>query len=289
MIISVTCNPAIDQSVIENNTSFTIGGKGINVSKALNNLGQKSIITGFLGKDNKDLILNDLDRLKLEHHFILVDGKVRTNLKEVINGELIEHNEDGPNVDLINQDKLLNYLKRFINCTIVISGSCPKSIDSKYYQRLINELKNNGCYVIVDCDNDLLKYAIETKPNVIKPNKKEICQYFKIEYDEQLIIQKCKELNLDLVVVSLGKDGSLFIGRDFTYKVLPIEVNYVSELCAGDSMVAGLAYSHEHHLDIIETIKLSVASASSSVENISIFNNIEEVNKFIDKVKIQEI
>jgi len=289
MIITITCNPAIDKTVIENNTSFTIGGKGINVSKALNNLNNKSIACGFLGKDNKDLVINDLDSLKIEHHFTLVDGKVRTNLKKIVDNELIENNEDGPYVDIEAQDKLLDYLSKFINCIFVISGSAPSSVDPKYYQRIIEKLKANNAYIIVDSDKDLLRYAIEAKPNVIKPNKEEICRYFNIEYDEDLIIKKCKELDIDLVVVSLGKDGSLFISKDFTYKVKPLEVNYVSSLCAGDSMVAGIAYSKENNLDINELIKLSVACASASVENVSIFNNKEEVDKFIGLVNIFKV
>lgn len=292
MIVTVTCNPAIDRSIKDNSESFNIGGKGINVSKALNVLDTKSMLTGFLGKDNKEIVLNDLDSLKLNHHFVLVNGSVRTNTKRIINNELIEENEDGPFIDKESQNKLKEYLSTYISSTVVISGSLPRSADRGYYSELIQILKKHNCYVILDCDKQLLKEAIKAKPNVIKPNKKEICEYFNIEYDESLVITKCKELindGIELVVVSLGKDGSLFISKDKTYKVNEIELNYVSSLCAGDSMVAAIAYGKENNLSLVDTIKLAVACARCSVEEIGVFTNKEKVNRYINNVGVIEI
>ena len=291
MIVTVTCNPAIDKTISDDNTTYTIGGKGINVSKALNNLNTKSLVTGFLGKDNKDLVLNDLDELKLKHKFVLVDGKVRTNTKRIIDNKLYEENEDGPFVDEKALKKLKDYLHTYRNSTIVISGSIPSNVDCHYYEELILDLKKYN-YVILDCDRDHLKYGIEALPNCIKPNRKEICDYFNIEYDEQLLIEKCKELidkGIELIVVSLEDEGSLFINKDNVYKVNKIECDYVSSLCAGDSMVAGLAYGRQNDLDIIETIKLSVACASASVQTVGVFDDINEVERFKQLVEIEII
>ena len=289
MIVTVTCNPAIDRSIINNNETFDIGGKGINVSKALNTLGQKSMLTGFLGKDNKELVLNDLDSLSLFHHFVLVDGKVRTNTKRIIDNELFEENEKGPFIDDRSKEKLFSYLSTYINSTIVISGSLSENVERDYYAKLITMLKKHNCYVILDCDKQLLKKAIDAKPNVIKPNKKEICELFNIEYDKQLLIDKCKQLvnsGIELVVVSMGKEGSLFINKDHVYQINEIELNYVSSLCAGDSMVAGIAYGKENNMSLLDTIKLAVACARCSVEQTSVFTNKDKVNSFIENVEI---
>ena len=290
MIITITCNPAIDKTIKENDESFFVGGKGINVSKALNVLKQKSLVTGFLGKENIDLVINDLDTNKLQHHFILVDGKVRTNTKRIVNDKLIEENEDGPFIDDKSLKKLSDYLNTFINATIVISGSAPSNVNKDYYKQIIKKCKKHGCYVIVDCSGELLKYAIEAKPNVLKPNKKEICEYFNIDYDKDTVIEKCKELinsGIEMIAVSLGEEGSLFISKDKVYEVNEIELNYVSSLCAGDSMVAGLAYGKENNLSLEETIKLAVACARCTVEEIGVFTSRDKVYQYMDNVIIK--
>ena len=265
MIITVTCNPAIDKTVYENKTIFDVGGKGINVSKVLNKLGTKSIVTGFVGKDNRKIVTDDLYSLNIENHFIEVNGKVRTNTKYIIDGKLIENNEDGPNITKEDIKELLNYLSNFKNEIVVISGSAPKSADVNIYKDIVSILKKNNNYVILDCANDLFKNAIEAKPNVIKPNIDEICKYFNIEYNESLVVSKCKELNIDLICLSLGEDGAIFIGEDVV-KCEPLKIICSSSVGAGDAMVAALAYSKENNCSYEETIKLAMACASAACE-----------------------
>ena len=109
MIITITCNPAIDKTITSGNeVIFDVGGKGINVSKVLNNLNIKSLITGFVGKENKNVVTEDLDELELEHHFIEVDGRVRTNTKRIIDNVTYEDNEDGPIISNKNIDDLFD-------------------------------------------------------------------------------------------------------------------------------------------------------------------------------------
>ena len=285
MIITITCNPAIDKTIYEDKVVYDVGGKGINVSKVLNNLNTSSLCTGFAGRDNSKLIIDNLNDLKIEHSFIEVNGKVRTNTKRIINNELIEENEDGPIISDDDVLKLTDYLSGFKNEIVVISGSAPSSVDSHLYEKLIYSLKKNGNYVLLDSSKDLFKYGLRAKPNIIKPNKEEICKYFGIEYNEELIVDKCKELDLDLVVVSLGNEGALFIYRDVVYKAHALKINCSSTVGAGDSMVAALAYSKLNNLSIEETIKLAIACSACACmtegtkppEFVDIINNIKKV------------
>lgn len=267
MIVTITCNPAIDKTIYDDNHIFiNIGGKGINVSKVLNNMGCKSVITGFVGKDNKDIVLNDLK--EYDTRFIEVDGLVRTNTKLIINNQLIEKNESGPFINENNLNKLYEYISTLYGCIIVISGSISQNVDNNYYAKLIKLLKKNDNYVIVDADNELLKNAIQACPNIIKPNKDEICRLFGIEYNETLIIDKCRELiekGIEKVVVSLGEDGAIFIDKDSIYKCEGMHVDYKSSLGAGDAMVAGLAYGIEKQMEYEEIIKLCMAASAASV------------------------
>lgn len=265
MIITVTCNPAIDKTVYENKTVFDIGGKGINVSKVLDKLKTKSIATGFVGKENMQLVIDDLNKLNIENHFIEVDGKVRTNTKLIVNNTLTEQNEDGPTITSDEINKLFDYLKTFKNEIVVISGSAPSSADKNIYKDMVTLLKDNGNFVILDCDKELFKNAIEAKPNVIKPNKDEICKYFGIEYDEDEIIRRCKKLDIDFICLSLGSEGAIFIIED-VYKCKALKVNYSSAVGAGDAMVAAIAYSKLNGFDNSKTIKLAMAAASAACE-----------------------
>lgn len=262
MIITITCNPAIDKTIKDNNTIFDIGGKGINVSKVLKSLGVDSICTGFIGKDNKNIIYDKLDELDIKHHFIEIDGAIRTNTKRIINNELIEENEKGPTPIKEDINNLINYLKQFKNEIIVISGSSNVNI----YYDLVKLLKKNNNYVILDADKDLLVEGIKGCPNIIKPNKDEISRLFNIDYDEKVVTKKCKELNMDLICISLGKDGALFINEDKVYKAKALDVKYASAVGAGDAMVASFAYSKLNNYDIKNTISLAIAASCASVE-----------------------
>lgn len=262
MIITITCNPAIDKTIKDNNTIFDIGGKGINVSKVLKSLGVDSICTGFIGKDNKNIIYDKLDELDIKHHFIEINGAIRTNTKRIINNELIEENEKGPTPIKEDINNLINYLKQFKNEIIVISGSSNVNI----YYDLVKLLKKNNNYVILDADKDLLVEGIKGCPNIIKPNKDEISRLFNIDYDEKVVTKKCKELNMDLICISLGKDGALFINKDKVYKAKALDVKYASAVGAGDAMVASFAYSKLNNYDIKNTISLAIAASCASVE-----------------------
>lgn len=262
MIVTITCNPAIDKTIYEDKTVFDVGGKGINVSKVLKNLNVDSIASGFIGKNNKNVVTDELDKLNIKHHFIEVEGDVRTNTKKIINNDLFEENQKGPSISEEDKNNLIDYLKQFSNDIVVLSGSCTSDI----YYDLVKTLKENNNYVILDCDNELLVSGIKAKPDVIKPNKNEITKYFNCEYNESEIISKIRQLNLDLVCLSLGESGSIFIYKDKVYKAKSMDVEYRSALGAGDAMVAAIAYSRLNNFDIMETIKLAVACASAVCE-----------------------
>lgn len=267
MIITVTCNPAIDKTIVNNQTVFDIGGKGINVSKVLKELKIDTLATGLLGKNNGQLVVDDLNKHNIDNHFIEVNGNVRTNTKEIINNELIEHNEDGPLISEDDVNRLFEYLSNFSNDIVVISGSAPSSVEPHVYMKMIELLKEKNNYVILDASNDLLRYGVQAKPNIIKPNKDEACSLFEIEYDENTIIDKCKNLGIDLVCVSMGKDGAIFIGNDVVKCRTP-QTKICSSVGAGDAMVAALVYAKVKNLDTQEMIRMVMATASAACETL---------------------
>jgi len=289
MIITVTCNPAIDKTVYADHTDYNIGGKGINVSKVLKKLNTDSLATGFLGKENGQEVKDALDASGIEHHFIEIEGKVRTNTKLIQDGKLIEQNEKGPEVDENSVRQLFAYLSGFENEIVVISGSTSRNLDSSFYRRMVELLKKKGNYVILDCDGEMLKEGIKAKPDFIKPNKDEISAFFHIDYDRDEIIRRCKALNLENICISLGGEGALFIGKEI-YEVEPLPVNFVSPVGAGDALVAGMTYGRYRNLDLKECIRVAIACASASVEMTgSIPPEYEHINDLIEKVEIRSV
>ena len=290
MIITVTCNPAIDQTISKDGTVFDIGGKGINVSKVLKNLNCRSLCTGLIGKENASMILDGLDSLNIDHHFIETEGKVRTNLKRVIDGELFEENEKGPDVLEDSLQKLYEYLEGFHNEIVVISGSAPGNAPSDLYRKMTKMLKKNGNTVILDCSGRMLQEGVKACPDVIKPNRKEIRELFEKDLDEDSLIDACTDLDIPFIVVSLGKEGALFVKGQEAYRCPAVQTEVISPLGAGDSMVAAIAYAFEHHLDDTETITLTMAAAAASVGSPgSSAPSRQDILDLKKKVKIEKI
>ena len=293
MIITVTCNPAIDQTVSKDGTVFDIGGKGINVSKVLRNMGCESLCTGLIGSDNCGIILEGLDGLGIPHHFIKTDGKVRTNLKKVINGELFEENQPGPDLAKEDAEKLFEYLDGFRNKIVVISGSAPANAEDDLYRKMTELLKRNGNSVILDCSGRKLREGVKAFPDVIKPNYKEICELFEKRLEEDAMIDACFDLGIPFIIVSLGKEGALFIRDRQAYRCPAVRTEVVSPLGAGDSMVAAVAYALQNGLDTQETIALAMACAAASVgspgSSAPSFRDIRNLKKEVIIEKIRSV
>ena len=264
-IITITCNPAIDKTIYEDHTERNIGGKGINVSKVLKKMGTDSLCTGFLGKENGELVKDFLHEEGIEEHFISIEGRVRTNTKKIINQTLIEENEKGPDVSEEKIRELKDYLSSVHGQITVISGSAPSNVNEHFYEELTALLKENGNYVILDCDKKLLANGIKAHPDVIKPNIEELSYLYPEIKDTEDAIRIAKTLPVDLCILSMGGDGALFI-KDKVRHCDALKVNYSSPVGAGDAMVAAAAYAAKKELSFEETITLCMAASAASVE-----------------------
>ena len=284
MIITVTLNPAIDKTAhVEkmipnglnrlNNIILDVGGKGINVYKAIKELGGKSICTGFVAGSNGKWIEDKLDSLGLEYKFRHVEGNTRINLKVLDRDmNLTELNDTG---DQISESDL-RYLKEDLiemvkpNDIVVLAGSVPSGVPVTIYQELITMIKAKGAKVILDADGDLFTQGIKASPTLIKPNKYELCKYFGIseEVNDVELVSHAKKLlykGIETVVISLGSRGAIFITNEETAYVKGLNIIAHSAVGAGDSMVGALAYGISEDLELIPLIKLAVATSAGAV------------------------
>lgn len=284
MIITVTFNPAIDKTAevddfyqgglnrLKNVTSDA-GGKGVNVSKTIQAFGGTSICTGFLAGSTGDMIEQTLDSLQISHDFVRVAGNTRTNLKILDKYmELTELNEAGPFVSTTDIALLKQCILKHCDqdSIVVLSGNVSPGVSNTIYEELITDILAKGAHVVFDADGELFANGIKAHPTCIKPNKHELAMYFGMQEDASLsdVIKAAKKLldkHTQLVVVSMGREGSIFISEEAIYQVDALSIQAHSSVGAGDAMVAGIAYAMANHMNLQDTIRLAVAASAGAV------------------------
>lgn len=287
MIVTVTMNPAIDKTIeIETfvhgglnrikTAVYDVGGKGINVSKTINELGEKTYATGFLAGNNGRTIINILNKLGIENDFVWVDGETRTNTKIFEeNGILTELNEQGPFVSEEKLAKLITKLEKLANkeTLFVLSGSIPIGISKNIYAHIINIVHSKGAAVLLDADGELFKNSLESVPDIIKPNRVELEEYTGIDgsVSEKELIETAEgfvKKGIETVAISMGADGAIFLFGDKKVKCPSLDVKTHSTVGAGDAMVAALAYAWKNKLVYEETVKMCIAVSAGAVTTV---------------------
>ena len=284
MILTVTFNPAIDKTAEVDelipgglnrlrNVMQDAGGKGINVSKTIHALQGKSVATGFLAGSAGEYIRKVLNGLAIDNDFVWVEGMTRTNLKVLDHEmELTELNEAGPVITETEikqlKDKILSLLHP--NDFVVLSGNVSAQVRKDIYRELIELVKQQGARVILDADGELFAQGIQAKPYVIKPNKYELATYFGVSQDcsnEEMISLAKTLLNEEcrLVVVSMGKQGSIFLSHEGIYQAEALHIQAHSSVGAGDAMVVAVAYALEQDTPMEQLIALAVACSAGAV------------------------
>lgn len=284
MIYTVTLNPAIDKTVvIENFRSGAVnrvgklredaGGKGINVSKCLKNLGEPSTAVMILAGDSGKRLEKMLQTLQIPALTVWAAGESRTNLKIIdpAKKENTDINEPGPGVS----EELLQELKEKLGERIrsgdlvILSGSLPAGVDRGLYGKWTTYFQSLGACVYLDADGEPMKKGMEAVPYMIKPNNDELAALMgKETLTRDEMLQEGKQLletGIREIVISLGGDGALFVSDDGCFRAEGLQVPVKSTVGAGDSVVAAMACGQVRNLSREEKIRLSVAMGAASV------------------------
>ncbi len=259
MIYTLTLNPAVDYRMNICNIEYgdtnrsmseqiSFGGKGINVSKVLKNLGIDSIALGFCAGFTGDALLAHLDEYGVKHDFVrLGHGNTRINLKlsDAENRET-EINASGPEVTEAEKQQLFEKLKACVTDgdTVILSGSVPKGVGDEIYSDIMSMLSSRQLRFVVDATGKLLKNTLEHKPFLIKPNISELCGLVgrKISSKEEVTAaaKELKSRGAQNVLVSMGGEGALLVDERGELLSAPAHKGKaISTVGAGDSMVAG--------------------------------------------------
>lgn len=309
MIITVTMNPAIDKTVdIESldrgglnrisHVELDAGGKGINVSKTISELGGKSIATGFIAGNTGKIIQSVMNEWNIENDFIEVSGETRTNTKVFEKtGELTELNEPGPVVEEKDVKALLDKLESYAkeDTLFVLAGSIPRGVEKDIYRQIIELVHKKGAKVLLDADGELFTKALEAGPDIIKPNRVELEQYAGMDYvaSEQELLQvadKLMEKGIETVAVSMGKSGAIFLKENYKVRCPGLKVKAHSTVGAGDAMVAALSYSWDQKMSDEDMVKMCMAVSAGAVTTIGTKPPSREVvDSLIEQVTIEEI
>ncbi len=281
MIYTLTCNPSLDYIVSmkgfelgkTNRTKkeqMLAGGKGLNVSKVLKNLGVESIalgfIAGFSGTEFKRMAEAD----GLNCNFIMLpNGFTRINVKiKDIDGT--EINGSGPDITPEAVDLLMEQLDTLkAGDILVLAGSIPNSMSQTFYSDILERLQGKGIEFVVDATKELLLKVLPYHPFLIKPNNHELGELFGVELKtrEEVLpfARKLQELGARNVLVSLAGKGAVLIDEKEQAYMLPApKGTLVNAVGAGDSMVAGFIAGWHDKKDFYHAFKMGVSAGSAS-------------------------
>lgn len=280
MVYTVTFNPAIDYVVrsdaIEigavNRTSYEeiyFGGKGINVSIVLNELGVKSKALGFIAGFTGEAIENGLAKDGIETDFVKLDnGFSRINVK-IKSGAETEINGQGPKISTDALNELFKKLDKINDGdTLILAGSIPSSLPSDIYERILERLSGRKIKVVVDATKDLLKNVLKYRPFLIKPNNFELGEMFGVtlKTTDEIIeyAKKLKDMGAVNVLISMAGDGAVLIDENDKVHICGVCKGKVkNSVGAGDSMVAGFVAGSESG-DYEYALKLGTATGGAT-------------------------
>jgi tagatose 6-phosphate kinase len=310
MILTVTLNPTVDKSYYVDKLlpgevnrirefTETPGGKGIQVAKVANLLGQQVRATGFLGGRTGNYINSFLENAGIETSFVAVDDETRTcvNVNDASTGRQTELLEPGAKITQEKQQEFLKHYEELLkDCDIVaISGSVPAGIDENYYPQLIALAKQTGKKVVLDTSGSLLRAGIKALPHIIKPNRDEIMELIgrEIKTKEEVIAaaSEIRAGGIETVIVSLGKDGAIFVTGDGVYQGVTPSIKIVNTVACGDSLVAGFATGFCRGMSMTDTIKLAMAVSTANAlrreTGFFIQEDLDRLLTMVDAVKLK--
>ncbi len=296
MIYTVTINPSLDYIIsVENfkigatNRTSTEhmypGGKGINVSLMLKNLGINSVALGFTAGFTGNEIKRLLVESGIKTDFIDVSsGTSRINVK-LRSGEETEINGSGPrytDADIKMLYEKLNHAET--GDYVVLAGSIPPSLPVDFYKDILSGFENRGIHFIVDATGSLLTKVLEYRPFLIKPNRQELEEIFNVSIrdngDVTEYAKRLRDMGAVNVLVSLAGDGAVLMSEDGkVYTSAAPEGKVINSVGAGDSMVAGFLAGYLRSGDYEEAFYtgLCAGSASAFSETFATYDEVRDL------------
>ena len=300
MVYTLTLNPSLDYIVnvddfqlgtVNRASSEMIypGGKGINVSMVLRNLGLDSIALGFIAGFTGEEIRRRVEEYGCRQDFIVTTtGWSRINVKLKSSGES-EINGNGPSIELEAIRRLQQQLDQLHDGDIlVLAGSLARSMKSGFYQDIMASLEGRGVHVVVDATKETLANTFAYRPFLIKPNKHELEELLDVtihNIDEiEKYAKQLQSFGARNVLVSMAGDGAMLVAENGrTYYTEAPQGELVNSVGAGDSMVAGFIAGFQESGDYEHAFYMGVATGSASAfsEGMASKQHVEEIYRML--------
>jgi 1-phosphofructokinase len=286
MVLTVTLNPSVDRAIFVHElkvgdtnrvvrSETDAGGKGVNLSRVLRELGGETVATGFLGGGPGAYIRKVLDVQGVSHCFVDIDGDTRTNISVEDDGHGLPTtlNERGPEVGPEDLDRLFDRVREYLPKIewLCLGGSLPPGAPAEIFQKLVEVAHQAGVKVLVDADGDAMKLAMLAKPDFIKPNENEAAR---------LLVRELKGRNESLeaalelhgmlgggdkiAVISRGAGGAVMACGEGEFDGITPSVEMKSTIGCGDSMLGGMLWAIGTGKSMEEALRWGLASGAAT-------------------------
>ena len=281
MIYTVTFNPSIDYTACvdeitlsKTNRSYDeqifFGGKGINVSMVLKQLGVGSKALGFTAGFTGAALEGYLESIGIDFDFVRLDSgfsRINVKLKGLTETEI---NGSGPDIPKQKLEQLLDKLDKLQSSDVlVLAGSIPRSVDEDIYEVILKRIEGKGIRTVVDASGKLLLNSLKYKPFLIKPNLDELGGLFGVNLTDKAQAKeyalKLKQMGAQNVLVSMAGDGAVMVDENGgAYEIDAFKGSMKNSVGAGDSMVAGFLAAIESGESLDFALKLATAAGSAT-------------------------
>lgn len=302
MIYTVTVNPSIDYIVQLNELTLgevnrmdydnkLPGGKGINVSRILKELGLDNTAWGFLGGFTGEFVKEALEKTGLKTNFTLIKADTRINVKIKAQSET-EINGRGPE---LTKEEIADFTAQFDKLTaddvVIFAGSLVPSLSDDFYFDLIKVIRQKGAQFVIDTTGESLLKTLPENPLVVKPNNHELAELFGVKLNSIDDIvkygKKLLEMGAQHVLISMAGDGGLMITKDKVYRSYAPKGTVINSVGAGDSMIGGFTGTYAKTKDPLEAFRYGLAcgSATAFSEDLA---DAKKINEILPLIEIEE-
>ncbi len=302
-IITLTLNPAFDVHCVLDNLqlyqenygthlSRQAAGKGINLSRALTSYGIENTAITVVGAENGDEFKKRLECDGISYLSVTAQGRIRENLTV--------HSSYTPETRISfegfqTDDSILHQIKELLICdedTIVtFTGRIPSGLSKAAITAFLQEIKQTGAKLVIDCNSFTMEELIALQPMMIKPNQQEISQIAGVNLEPDQVFEVARKLSqsgIAHVLISFGGKGMVYVGQWGQYRITVPKVNMISTVGAGDSTVAGFLSGMKQNLPPCDILKLSAAFGTAACMTPGTNPPLkEEIDLLVEKIKCE--
>ena len=309
IIATITLNPSLDQHitvdglVVDETNRWSrlhryAGGKGIDVSRAVHEMGGRTTAYGFIGGTIGRAVEILLDEEGVPFSFTPIQGETRTNFIITDSKSLRQTRIDapGPHISKSGFERFRRKMMRIRPSPdlIVAGGSVPPGIPDDVYYTMILEANTFGVRTILDSDGQWLVEGIKAKPYLIKPNIREAQGLLNRQLPtEEAIVEAGLDLvkmGIEIAVISRGKDGIIATTKKETLKAVPPPVKVKSAVGAGDCTIAGLSLQLAQEEPLAEACRLAVAMGTAAVLTPGTeLAHKEDVERLLPQIQVEHL